>query len=405
MEGSIVRRIYSFIMTIVIVFSVLSCNVSAAISPDVYNSQEVLNILQKTDVFKLDSSAAILIDADSGKILLEKDIHKQLPIASVTKVMSMLLIMDAIDSGKIKYEDMVKVTEYAASMGGSQAYLKPGEEFTVKDMLKAIAVHSSNDVTVAMAEHISGGESTFVADMNEMAKKLGMKDTHFLDCTGLIDEGHYSSAYDIALMSREIIVKHPKILEFTSIWHDTFRNGQFDLDNTNRMINSYNGMDGLKTGYTEKAGYCLAATAKRNDLRLISVVLGASDTNQRFAQTRKLLDYGFANFQIVTVAKKNDELGIAKVKKGVQTSLAGVATGDVKLCLKREEKDKFVKEFKPDNNLVAPIKKGQQIGQVIYKVGNDVVAKYDVVAKDDVKKASFIRLLFRMIGELFSRGK
>jgi D-alanyl-D-alanine carboxypeptidase (penicillin-binding protein 5/6) len=254
--------------------------------------------------FDLKAKASVLMDIDSGNILYEKNIHEKLPIASVTKVMSMLLVMEALDSGKITYEDMVPVSEHSYDMGGSQVYLKPGEEFTVLEMMKAVAIHSANDATVALAEKISGSEDAFVAMMNEKARELGMNDTNFLDCTGLTDDNHYSSALDVATMSRELIRKHPKVLEITSVWHDTFRNGLFSLDNTNKLIRSYQGANGLKTGFTTKAGHCLSASAKRNKLQLIAVVLGEPDSDTRFAEAKKLLDYGFANYDVSQVNKK-----------------------------------------------------------------------------------------------------
>lgn len=356
--------------------------------------------------FDLKAKASVLMDVDSGNILYEKNIHEKLPIASVTKVMSMLLVMEALDSGKITYEDMVPVSEHSYDMGGSQVYLKPGEEFTVLEMMKAVAIHSANDATVALAEKISGSEDAFVAMMNEKARELGMNDTNFLDCTGLTDDNHYSSALDVATMSRELIRKHPKVLEITSVWHDTFRNGLFSLDNTNKLIRSYQGANGLKTGFTTKAGHCLSASAKRNNLQLIAVVLGEPDSDTRFAEAKKLLDYGFANYDVSQVNKKGEEVGAVDVKKGVELSVKGVYKEDVNLLLKKGENAKIKREVKMDEALTAPVKAGQKIGTVTFKTADDkVVGEADIVAEKDVKKASFIRLFFRMVLGWFGIGR
>lgn len=356
--------------------------------------------------FDLKAKASVLMDIDSGNILYEKNIHEKLPIASITKVMSMLLVMEALDSGKITYEDMVPVSEHSYDMGGSQVYLKPGEEFTVLEMMKAVAIHSANDATVALAEKISGSEDAFVAMMNEKARELGMNDTNFLDCTGLTDDNHYSSALDVATMSRELIRKHPKVLEITSVWHDTFRNGLFSLDNTNKLIRSYQGANGLKTGFTTKAGHCLSASAKRNNLQLIAVVLGEPDSDTRFAEAKKLLDYGFANYDVSQVNKKGEEVGAIDVKKGVELSVKGVYKEDVNLLLKKGENAKIKREVKMDEALTAPVKAGQKIGTVTFKTADDkVVGEADIVAEKDVKKASFIRLFFRMVLGWFGIGR
>jgi len=353
----------------------------------------------------LKAKAAILVDADTGMVMFEKNSHQELPIASITKVMSMLLIMEAIDSGKITYEDMVPVSEHAYNMGGSQVYLEPGEEFSVLDMLKAVAIHSANDAVVALAEKISGSEEVFVSEMNDKAKEMGMNNTYFLDCNGLTDEGHYSSAADIAKMSAELIIKHPKILEITTIWQDKFRDGKFSLDNTNRLIHTYNGATGLKTGFTTKAGYCLSASAERNGMKLIAVVLGEPDSNTRFDEAKKLLDYGYANYQIVKIKNKGEELGTAEVKKGVADSVKGILKSDVSLMLKKGSKDQIKQNVKMAESIEAPVTPGQKIGEVFFEDNGQVVAKADIVADAEVKKASFVRLFFRMIIGWFGIGR
>ena len=406
-EGSLVFRrvVISFAVILCLITNVLVFPALAAPNPDEYNVAAVAKIMDKTSVFDLKAKSTILIDGVSGNVLLEKNSNEKLPVASITKIMSMLLIMEAIDQGKLNFEDKVPVSEHSYSMGGSQVYLKPGEEFTVTEMLKAVAIHSANDATVALAEKISGSEDTFVAMMNEKAKSLGMKDTNFLDCTGLTDEGHYSSANDVALMSRELVMKHPKILDFTTIWLDKFRDGKFELANTNKLIRFYQGANGLKTGFTSKAGFCLSAAAKRNNMQLISVVLGEPDTNTRFAEARKLLDYGFANFELTQVNKKGEAAGEVEVKKGLKTKVQVVYGEDVNLLVNKGEKGKLTREIKLEESVTAPVEQGQKLGEVIFKIDDREIGKADVVAGSKVEKASFIRLFFRMILSWFGFGR
>ncbi|MEG1742838.1 MAG: D-alanyl-D-alanine carboxypeptidase family protein, partial [Clostridia bacterium] len=250
----------------------------------------------------LPCKAAILIEASTGRVLFAQNENAHLPIASVTKIMSTLLVIEAIDSGKIKLDDKVTVGADAAKMGGSQVYLEVGEQMTVHEMLKALVVVSANDATVAMAEHICGSEASFVAAMNERAKSLGMTDTHFENCHGLNDDGHYSSARDVSLMTRELL-KHEKIFDYTTIWMDTIRDGKFGLANTNKLIRFYSGANGMKTGFTDVAKYCLSGTAKRNGMQLVSVIIGAETGEKRFEAAKKLLDFGFANYAITTPQK------------------------------------------------------------------------------------------------------
>jgi len=405
MSKKIVASILMFFLVVMSLFPLVSFADAPAMDLAEYDAVAVANIMQKTSVFDLKAKSAILMEAETGKVLLEKNSHERLPMASVTKVMSMLLFMEAIDSGKLSYDEIVTASEYAASMGGSQAYIEPGEQFSVRDALKAVAIHSSNDVTVALAEKISGSEEVFVAEMNRKAKELGMENTKFQDTTGLTEEDHYSSAYDIAVMSRELILKHPDILKFTSIWHDTFRNGEFSLDNTNKLIRHYQGADGLKTGYISKAGYCLAATAKRGNMRLIAVVLGEPDSNTRFAETRKLLDYGFANFELSEVNKKGEEIGTIDVKKGLKMTVKAVYPEDVKILLSRGEKGNIERKIIPEEEIMAPVKKGQKVGEVIYTIGENEVKRVEIVAQEDVDRATFVKLFFRLIGHWFALGR
>lgn len=369
-----------------------------------YDEIAVNKLVQKTNVLDLKAKSAVLMDAASGKFLTEKNSHEKLAIASVTKVMSMLLIMEAIDSGKLTFDDKVSVSDHAAGMGGSQAYLEVGEEFTVTEMLKALAIHSSNDVTVALAEKVSGSEETFVADMNRRAAELGMKDTQFFDCTGLNDDG-YSSAYDVALMSRELVMKHPKILKFTGTWQDTFRDGTFKLDNTNKLIRFYSNTDGLKTGFTNKAGFNLSATTKRNGLRLISVVLGEPDSNTRFAESRKLMDYGFANYEMVSLDKKGELVGNITVKKGTKLKVTAAHSCDTSVLVTKGEKGKIEKEIVLEPELAAPIKVNQKVGEIIYKIDGTEVGRFDLIASESINKISFTNIFQRLVVRWFNLGR
>lgn len=383
---------------------------SLAANEDAYSTAAVVKIMDKTNVMSLKAKASVMIDGASGTVLLENNSHDKLPLASVTKVMSMLLVMEAIDSGKLAFDTKVTVSDHSFSMGGSQVWLEPGEVFTVDELMKAVAIHSANDATVALGEAVAGSEDAFVAMMNEKAKELGMQDTNFLDCTGLTDDGHYSSAYDIGIMSRELMLKHPKIQEYTTTWHSTFRDNTpgkkpVSLDNTNKLVRFYEGTTGLKTGFTSKAGYCLSATAVRNGQLLISVVLGEPDSNTRFAEARKLLDYGFANFETTKVDSKGDEAQSVEVKKGLKLFVKAIYKDDVSLLLKKGEKNKLVKTLEIDKQITAPVKAGQKIGAVKYTIDGKEVGAAELVASEDVKKASFLRLFFRMVMEWFGLGR
>jgi len=375
-----------------------------------YDSVEVMKIQSNTSLTDLKAKAAILVECSTGTVLLEKNSHERLPIASITKIMSMLLIMEAIDAGIISYDTKVTVSEYSWSFGGSQVWLEPGEVFTVDELLKAVAIHSANDATVALAEAVAGSEETFVAMMNQKARELGMKDTNFLDCTGLTDTGHFSSAYDIAVMSRELLLKHPEITKYTSTLHAKFRENvpgknYVSLDNTNKLVRHYSGTVGLKTGYTSAAGHCLAAAAVRNGQQLISVVLGEPDSNTRFAESRKLLDYGFANFETVLVDNMGDVVQLVEVKKGLQPVTKAVFKEDVRLLLRKGEKGKIEREIKIMADIRAPVMSGQKIGEVIYTISGKEVGRADIVASGEVQRATFLRIMLRLMQEWFCLGR
>lgn len=333
----------------------------------------------------LNAKSAILMEESTGNILYESNPDERLPIASVTKVMTMLLIMEAVDSGKISLDDMVTVSENAMSYGGSTMFLGTGEQLTVNDMLKGIAVASANDGCVAMAEHLAGSESAFVDMMNEKAKELGMENTHFMNTNGLDEDDHYSSARDVAIMSRELM-KHETIFNYTSIWMDTLRGGKFQLANTNKLIRFYDGANGLKTGSTSKALCCLSAAAKRNDMQLIAVVLGAPTSAERFASAKSLLDYGFANYEVNTQITAGDEVQKIAVEKGVDKEVGVVAGDSCSTLVKKGQEDNITKEIKIDETITAPIEAGQKIGTMTISRDGEVIADIDLNASSAVEK-------------------
>ena len=338
--------------------------------------------------------SAALMDVATGTVLYESNSHERLAPASVTKVMTMLLIMEAVDSGKIAMTDTVTASETAAAKGGSQIYLKAGETMSVSDMVKSIAVSSANDCACAMAEHIAGSEEAFVARMNERAGELGMKDTHFVNCTGL-DDGenaaeHRTSAHDIALMSRELLKNHPDIKKFTTIWMDTVRNGTFGLSNTNKLIRFYQGATGLKTGFTSGAGYCLSATAQREGMELIAVVMGADTSASRNAACKQLLDYGFANYAVITPELAEPEPVAVKLGKADSISaILGEAEG---MLIDKAQKASVTMELSMEESVTAPVSRGQRLGTLTVKAGEQVLKELPLVAAEAVERMSFWNL-------------
>ena len=330
--------------------------------------------------------SALLMDVATGTILYEKNAHEKLAPASVTKVMTLLLIMEAIDSGKIGWQDPVTASEAAAAKGGSQVYLKVGETMSVSDMVKSIAISSANDCACAMAEHIAGSETAFVELMNRRAEELGMADTHFINCTGLDDseeaKQHRTCAYDIALMSRELMKYHPDIKKYTTIWMDTIRDGAFGLSNTNKLIRFYSGATGLKTGFTSGAGYCLSATADRDGLELIAVVMGCETSNLRTAACKSMLDYGFANFALVSPALESSI--DVPVKLGHTASVAAVPETDPQLLVDKAKKDSVTTEITLEESVTAPVLQGQRLGTMTLRSGDQVLAEVPLIAAESV---------------------
>lgn len=374
------------------------------IETDVQNQEGSDTAAADTPNFTVDAKAAILIEAETGKVLYSFNEHETLPIASITKIMTMLLVMEAIDSGKIAPTDTVTVSSYASKMGGSQVYLKEGEVFTVEELLKAVAVHSANDASVALAEAIAGSEEAFVGMMNQRAQELGMKNTKFLDCTGLTDEGHYSTAADISIMSRELITKHPKIIHYTTIWHDTFRDGTFDLDNTNKLVKRYKGTTGIKTGFTNAAGFCLSASAERDGTKFISVLLGAKSNDVRFSESARLLNYGFSNWESVKIEKKGIEAGVVKVRKGVVTEIPVNFSDDAFVVVKKGSKDKLTETLEIPEVVNAPVEEGQTIGVLNIDLDGERLASIPVKAAKSSESCTFIKALGMIISRWTTLG-
>ncbi len=343
--------------------------------------------------------SAILIDQSTGKILYEQNSHEQLRPASVTKVMTILLIMEAIDSGKLNYTDQIPCSENASSMGGSQIWLDSKETLSVDEMLKAICVVSANDCTVAMAEYLAGSEENFVMQMNAKAKELGMNDTTFKNCHGIDEDGHVSSSYDIALMSRELLEKHPDITNYTTIYMDSLRDGKSELVNTNKLVRNYKGATGLKTGSTSLALYNLSASATRDNLSLIAVVMKAPTTKDRFQDATKLLDYGFANYSYKILGEKDDIVKTVSVSKGVSSSVDAVLEYDSGTLLQKGSDADIIQNLNIPDTISAPVKKGDKLGEVVYTLNCETISTIDVVAKENVEKIDF----FNMTKHIFNR--
>lgn len=341
----------------------------------------------------LESESAILIEQTTGQVLYGHNIHKQLRPASVTKVMSMLLIMEALDSGKIALTNEVPCSKNASSMGGSQIWLDPKETLTVDEMLKAICLNSANDCVVAMGEYIAGSEEAFVQMMNDKAKQLGMSDTTFKNCHGLDEDGHVSSSYDIALMSRELLIKHPQITKYTTMWMETLRDGKTQLSNTNKLIKNYNGATGLKTGSTSLALYNLSASATRNGLSLIAVVMKAPTTKIRFGEAQKLLDYGFKNFSYKEFGKKGTLISTVNINKGVKSTIPAILEESSGVILEKGKEKDVEQLISINENISAPIKKGDKLGEVSFVLKGEVISKTNLIAQEDVDKINIVSMI------------
>lgn len=385
MEGYVMKRIVS-----IMVFVLLSAMMAPAALAEESGVKLVDNV-----------KSAILIERDTGAVLYEQNSNEQLPPASMTKIMTMLLIMEAIDKGKLSMDEKIRASEYAASMGGSQIFLEPGEEMTTEQMLKGIAIGSGNDASVAMAERLAGSEEEFVKLMNKKAKDLGLKDTIFKNATGLPVTEHYSTAHDMALMAKELL-KYEGITKFTGTYEAYLREDtdkKFWLVNTNRLVRFYPGVDGLKTGFTNEAKYCLTATAEKNGMRVIAVVFGAPTSKERNAQATKMLDYAFSQYETHPMYKRNEALGSAKVSKGEIKQVEALTSEPISLLTKKGEDTKAVKKtvvLKKD--LKAPIAKGDQIGTLKVEKDGKTIVESPLVAKSEVKEAGWWTLYKRALG-------
>lgn len=350
---------------------------------------------------QLAAPSAVLMDLATGTVLYEVNAHQPMAPASVTKVMTLLLIMEAIDSGKIGWQDMVTASEAAAAKGGSQVYLKVGETMSVEEMVKSIAVSSANDCACAMAEYIAGSEAGFVERMNQRAQELGMENTHFVNCTGLDDDPsaaeHLTTAYDIALMSRELLLNHPDIKRFTTIWMDTVRNGSFGLSNTNKLVRFYEGTTGLKTGYTSSAGHCLSASAQRDGLELVAVVLHCASSADRFQSAKALLDYGFANYALVPV-QDEAALPAVPVVLGAQEEVKPVISGPEQLLIAKEQKQSITRGVTLEPSVRAPVSQGQRLGTLTVRAGDEVLAEVPLVAETAVTRLTWKDLFLDFLG-------
>ncbi|WP_018250001.1 D-alanyl-D-alanine carboxypeptidase family protein [Orenia marismortui] len=372
----------------------------------VFIFSQVILAIDKPE-FNLESKSAILMDAKTGKILYEKSPHQKLPPASITKIMTMLLAMEAIDQGRADWKDKISTSEFAAQMGGSQIWLEPGEEMTLQDLLKAVAVVSANDACVAIAEYLYGTEENFVKAMNDKAKELGMKNTYFYNTNGLPPtdpkvEGNHTTAYDISLMSRELL-KHKKILEFTSIWIDHLRDGESFLRNTNNLVRFFKGADGLKTGYTQEAGFCLSSTARKGGMRFIAVVMNAPNSKLRFKEARELLSYAFSIHKSIDIVAKGAEVTKVKVFKGESEEIDAIAKDDLQVAVIKGDEQEVVKQTRINKDVVAPVKSGDKVGEIVVLKGEEVLGRVDLVAKQGVEKANFFKIIVQIFKRFISK--
>ena len=363
----------------------------------------VLTVPAGAEELAVEAEACLLMEKTTGEVLYAVNEHEPLEPASVTKIMTILLVMEAIDSGQLQYGDVVTASAHACSMGGSQIWLKENEQMTVEDMLKAVCVASANDCSVALAEHLAGSEAAFVERMNQRAAELGMEDTVFMNPTGLPAEGHVTSAYDIALMSRELILNHPDVRRFTTIWMDTLRDGEFGLSNTNKLIHSYEGATGLKTGSTDGALYCLSATAERDGMELIAVILKAPTSAQRFAGAQALLNYGFASYGLAEIQTPGD-LSPIPVRLGAEKAVTARLEGETALLAAKEKLGALETELTMETELSAPVAEGQEVGRLTVTSGGETLAEFPLVADRAVARLTYWQLLQRCMQMAFLGG-
>jgi len=394
-----------FTVTLLIISMLLvSVVVAPTIAAEEAKSPNAANSSNSGPALAQNAVSAVVIDAESGTVIFEKNSHQKLPPASITKVMTMLLVMEAIDQGKLKLTDMVTTSERAASMGGSQIFLEVGEQMTVEEMLKGVAMASGNDASVALAEKLAGTEDQFVAMMNERAAQLGLKNTHFMNSNGLPVENHYSSAYDIAVLSRELM-KYELIRSFTGKYQDYLRKDSekpFWLVNTNKLVRFYDGADGIKTGYTSEAKFCLSASAVRDGMRLIAVVMGAPSTKVRNAEVTQLLDYSFAQYMNYPLIKKGDLIGTLQIEKGMESKVDVIAPQPFSVLVKRGSNTEEIHyELDMDESVKAPVVQGQPIGKLMIYQGDSLMKEYELLAPATIERSSWWKLLKRSTKSLF----
>ena len=341
---------------------------------------------------EIKGKSAILMEPYTKTILYENNIDEKTAPASITKIMSLLLVMEAIDNKTLNLEDVLTCSDHAAGMGGSQIWLEPGEAMTVDDLLKATVIASANDATVVLGEAIAGSEEGFVAMMNEKAKTLGMNNTNFINCTGLDAEGHYSTAHDVAIMSCELI-KHELIKQYTTVWMDSLRGGESELVNTNKLVRFYEGTTGLKTGTTSTAGYCLSASAVRDGTEFVAVIMGSETTNDRFESAKKLLNYGFANFSLTEIHPEKTEAFSVEIDDGEKKEFKAKADGVLKLLLKKNEGKEIRQEVNLKEDIEAPVRKGDKVGNIDIFMGDEQIGSIDITAAENVEKMSFFTAL------------
>ncbi len=384
--------IIAFIFTFPVTFFTTHAEDDYAVSTIVQNTPTGITVSAKS---------AVLMDAATGQVLYAANEHERLYPASVTKIMPLLLFMEALDSGKISLTDIVTASPVAASKGGSQIWLKEGEQMTVDELLRATAIASANDACTALGEHIAGSEEAFVSLMNKRAGELGMKNTNFVNCSGLDDDTteHLTTAYDIALMSKELL-SHDRIKTYTTVWMDTLRDGATALTNTNRLVRFYNGTTGLKTGTTDKAGYCLSASAEREGLHLIAVILGAESSDDRFEGAKALLNWGFANYETATPDLKGVEIPEVRVLRGIDKSILPKAQGVKPVTLKKGESGKIEYTVEICEDVNAPVDKNQLLGKITAKAGNNIIGEYGLIAENEVRKTTILDIMAGILKSL-----
>lgn len=383
-----IKKIFNIILILFITISILPSNIYA------------------NEPFEIDGKSALLMDSKSGKVIYEKNSNEKLEPASITKIMVLVLASEALEEGKIKLDDSVLISENAASMGGSQVYLESGGTNTVEELFKAIALRSANDAAVAMGEHIAGSEELFLKMMNKRAKELNMKNTTFKNLTGLPDPEHLTTAYDIALMGRELL-KHEIVHQWLSMWTTSIKVGKDrdvtqDLVNTNKLIRFYPGANGIKTGFTQNAGYCLAASATKGNTTFISVILGSKSSKIRNADSKKLLDYGFSNYESVTINKKGDIIDKISIEKGKKEEAKIKVKNDINLLVKKGEKNSIKKEIKLIDKIEAPILKGQKVGEIKIKSDDKVLLKEELIIDKKIEKANVINMFTKLLENLIT---